>query len=226
LLREQRDTTIEIEFVGSVSQASGDYVLLLGRQAILMPGALRIFVEVAENTGADLVSSLENVADEANSRPGFRRLWAGLDSTLGLLRNCFGGNCVLVRRTALAGLGRSAEVESPSWKMLARAVLQGFRLEIIPEPLFMTPAAQGGSATERSDSLEVYLEEVPRHYRELLRLTQGQAVRVERLERELARQRDSRPLRYRIADRLLACLSRVPLLPGILRFLLGKLFRA
>ena len=53
---------------------------------------------------------------------------------------------------------------------------------------------------------------------DLLHLAQGQALRVQRLQEQLTG--PSRPLRYRVADRLHAWLGKVPLLRPVLRRLI------
>jgi glycosyltransferase involved in cell wall biosynthesis len=226
--RRQRRQNASNEFVGDPHRARGEYVLLTGPEATPMPGAVSRMAAVAERTGADMVTSLEDIRDGANTVPRFRRLWAGLDSRIGIVRNCFGGACVLVRREALARLERAGGITLPSahcWEFLARAVLTGLRLEVIPEALFATPIELEDLPPDLSACLRPYLEEVPESYRELLKLAQGQALRVQWLREELARQPAGKPRRYWLADLLHAALVNIPLVGSLLRWLRRQLLR-
>jgi hypothetical protein len=93
----------------------------------------------------------------------------------------------------------------------------------VPEALFWYRVAPGSMihttprAANYARSLRPYLEDAPALYRDLLRLAQGQALRLRQLQNEMGA---TKPLRYRVADHAHAWLSKVPLLPWLLRRLL------
>lgn len=194
-----------------------DYLLLREPGTRLAPGAANVLKRVALRTGADIVTALEDCHDVAGGLR--RRLFAGVDSSCGLARNCFGGGTILIRRSTYTALAK--EPSASAWEFHARAVLRGFRLEVVPEPLIFRDRA--GSPTDPQRVLRPFLEEVPSGYRDLIRLAQGQAARIERLEEQLRQSGQGvKFLRYRVADAVNTCLGKIPFLRPAMRGILAR----
>src|SRR5262249_54861778 len=144
-------------------------------------------------------------------KPCCRWLFAGLDTMAGIARNCFGDANALVRRSvffALDGFTEDRGVTHEDWEFFARAMLHGYRLEVVPHALFWSRPAPGSMPrppppqANYARSLRPYLEEVPGTYQDLIRLAQGQSLRIAQLEQRLEAVGGGRvkPLRYRAAD--------------------------
>jgi GT2 family glycosyltransferase len=200
--------------------ACGEYLLFMDDDNCAKPEEISSLVRAAERTGADIVTTFMDFFQGAQppadgQAPLCRWLYAGVDSLAGVARNCFGDANALVRRSAFEALGGFTEdqgVTHEDWELYVRAVLRGYRLEVVPEALFWyryTPGSMIRTTPQGRNyarSLRPYLEEVPAAHRDLLRLVQGQAL-AEALRQSLAGQK---PLRYRIADTLHRCCTLLP----------------
>lgn len=192
----------------AVRHARGDYLLFMDDDNLARPHELSTLVRAAGRSGADVLTTFmdffEGDRPPASEIPLCRWLFAGTDSLVGVARNCYGDANALVRRCVFDNLGGFTEeqgVTHEDWEFFARAVLRGYRLEVVPEALFwyrQTPGSMVRStppARNYARSLRPFLEEVPPAYRDLLRLTQGLALSNLRL-----RECGEKPLRYRLAD--------------------------
>jgi hypothetical protein len=112
------------------------------------------------------------------------RLWIPLGGAVavGVYRNGFGDANALVRRAAFERLGGFSEdygLGHEDWEFFATAVLQGLRLEVVPESLFWYRVQAGGmlNATSRQAnhlrSLRPYLAAVPAPLAGALALAHG-----------------------------------------------------
>ena len=73
-------------------------------------------------------------------------------SQVGVFRNCFGDANALVRRTtfeALGGFTEDSGVGHEDWELWVRAVLRGYHILVVPEPLYWYRVlASGGMLAE------------------------------------------------------------------------------
>jgi hypothetical protein len=104
-----------------------------------------------------------------------------------------------------------------AWERWHRDRAQRGRTEFIPfcgeDPLTDSLIGSGNRC----------VDEMPLRYRDLLRLVQGQARRIEHLEEQLRQAGvQGKPLRYHLADVLYAPLRRLPLLSRLLRRFLQR----
>ena len=122
-----------------------------------------------------------------------RWLPLGPATTVGLFKNCYGDANALVRRDAFDALGGFTEdpgVGHEDWELWARAVLRGYRLQVVPEALYWYRLAGGGMLSEsiggthsaqaqrhanNARNLRPYLERLAGWHegQDLLRLAQG-----------------------------------------------------
>jgi GT2 family glycosyltransferase len=213
--------------------ARGQYLLFMDDDNYAKPHELTTLVAVAERTGAEIVTTFMDFfegreAPEKGRSAHCRWLFAGIEAPLvGIGRNCFGDANALVRRDAFETLGGFTEeqgVTHEDWELFARAVLRGFRLEVVPEALFWyrcTPNSMIRTTSAYANyarHLRPYLEEVPEPYRDLVRLAQGQVLRNLELEQQLAKLSS---FRYRFVDRLNDFVKRVPFVHRIVCRLVG-----
>ena len=109
---------------------------------------------------------------------------------MGVFQNCFGDANSLVRRSCFESLGGFTEdygVTHEDWEFHARAVLQGFKLTVVPEFLFwyrVNPESMlrtANSYHNHQRSLRPYLAAVPEALQALVQMAQGQNIRLTKL---------------------------------------------
>lgn len=210
--------------------ARGEYLLFMDDDNVAKPGEVSTLVGVARRTGVDLVGCFVDIF-EGPEPPGPGRSvlrWPCLGPAvaLGLWRNVLGDTNTLFRRGAFFELGGFTEdygVSSEDHELLARAVLRGYRFEVVPEALFWyrrTPGSVHHSAYPAADSLRAlrpYLEVIPPELRPALQLAQGLLARTAEGPHGL--------LRHRVVDQLNAVLHQWPVVHGLAKSLAWVVFR-
>ena len=148
-LRGWRIIRQENRYVGAARNsaarlARGEYLLFMDDDNYAEPHEISTFVKVALHTGADILTCmLKFFSGETAPLPNMQIpdsvfLPLGGAPDVGVLRNCFGDANSLVRRSTFQKLGGFAEDYAVGWddyEFFARAVLQGARLETVPEEL-------------------------------------------------------------------------------------------
>jgi len=123
--------------------ATGTYLLFLGDGAVVEPTAASTLVAVAEKSGAAIVTSAS--AWSADAGDGIRAPEGG-PPIAGLFYRCFGDTGYLIRRDAFEALGGfdpESDEGSEDHQLLCRAALEGYEIEIVPEPLIRERLAAG-----------------------------------------------------------------------------------
>jgi O-antigen biosynthesis protein len=141
--------------------ASGEYLLFVDDDNVLMPDCISTYVSAAGLTGADIVTSvpLQFRHDRRPERESDNELYylpIGGCAELGAFENCFGDANALISRRAFETVGGFHEdfgkaVED--WQFFAQAVLKGLRIELVPEPVFWYRVRSSGMLN-RSNLLE------------------------------------------------------------------------
>ncbi|MDW8284411.1 MAG: glycosyltransferase [Myxococcales bacterium] len=178
----------------AVRHARGHYLLFMDDDNCARPHEVSVLVQVALRTGADILTCLIDLfsgeaAPDPEAPPLARWLPLGGCAAVGLFRNCFGDANALVRREVFEALGGFTEdygVGHEDWEFFARAVLRGYRLQVVPEPLYhyrVTSSSMLRTTEPQRNhlrSLRPYLEAVPPELRQALLLTQGMALALKR----------------------------------------------
>jgi len=140
IIREAQCDKAIIRRTNAVVHARGDYVLFMDSADCASPDAVATFVEVAERTGADVLTCFlvlfRGVGDDETLIGHCPFLGAAVLS--GVFHNHFGSRCIFVRKTGFSRLASrcgEARGDCADWEFLARAALIGLRLEVVPRPL-------------------------------------------------------------------------------------------
>jgi GT2 family glycosyltransferase len=180
--------------------ASGEWLLFMDDDNCARPHEVSTFVKAALASKADILTCLVDQfegqgAPGPGQHPKARWLPLGGAAAVGALRNGFGDANALVRRECFMALGGFSEdygLGHEDWEFFARAVLAGYRLELVPEPLFwyrVSPGSMLRSTQAHANylrSLRPYMDAVPDALRDLMVFAQG-------LER---RQEDAPPVSF------------------------------
>ena len=117
--------------------AQGKYLFFLDDDNLLHPEGVARAVQVAERTGADVVTALMNLfSGPAGTQPRWPSLQypqTGHAALLGLLENTLGDANALVRRSCWEELGGFTEDRgrgAEDWEFFAKAILSGRSLEL------------------------------------------------------------------------------------------------
>ena len=128
--------------------AHGTFLYFLDDDNALKPGGIATFVAAAQRTGADIVTAFSDAFDGQAAPDGSavaRHVFTGDNAAVGLFANCFGDSNALIRRASFEALGGNSEdygVGKDDQEFFARAVLGGYRLELVPEALYWARRSQ------------------------------------------------------------------------------------
>lgn len=167
--------------------ATSDYLLFMDDDNYAEPTEVGTLVRAMLGSGADIVCCGMNyfsgqTAPDRKAPPKGRWLPTGGSASAGAFANCFGDANALVRRSCFEAVGGFTEdygVTHEDWEFHARAVLKGFRLEVVPEFLFWYRANEGSMIRTLAPypnyarSLRPYLDAVPPALHGLVRYAQG-----------------------------------------------------
>ena len=177
----------------AVKAAHGEYILFMDDDNVAKPHEISTFVRVARKTGADVLTCFLDTfagqtAPTAQQKINSRIIFLGGCAAAGALRNWFGDTNSLVRREVFLALGGFHEqwgVNHEDYEFMARAVLRGYHLEVVPEALVWYRVNEGETPILRSTpfhgnimcSIRPYLESVPPELRNLVLYAQGTSLR-------------------------------------------------
>lgn len=173
--------------------ARGDFLFFMDDDNLAKPDEVSTLLRVARHTGADIVTCCLDTFSgheppRAGARPEQRWLFIGDDVATGAFRNCFGDTNALWRREAFRAAGGFHEdwgVGHEDWELLARAVLRGLRLEVVPEALVWYRYNEREATVNRKTppqanhlaNIRPYLEAMPAGLQTMVSYAQGMHVR-------------------------------------------------
>lgn len=167
----------------ALESARGEYVLFMDDDNLAERREIEVLVGAAERTGADILTCFLNVFESREpGRPDTPLVvWPFLGGAAGpgVLRNVFGDVNALFRRDVFARIGGFTEdfgVGNEDWELLARAVLRGLRVDVVPEPLVWyrrSPRGVNSSTSRHANrmrALRPYLRLLPPHLRPIVHM--------------------------------------------------------
>lgn len=122
--------------------AHGTYLLFMDDDNVAMPHEVETFVHAMQCARADILTTPSALfADDDWPLPHVRRMWLPLGgaAAAGLYQNVYGDANACWKTSVFKALGGYSEdygLGFEDWELFARAVLAGYHLEVIPEPLF------------------------------------------------------------------------------------------
>ena len=186
----------------AAAAADGDYLLFMDADDYAKPDEISTFVTAAKHCGADILSCfIDRFAGDdkpPNGEYTGRTIFLGAAIAPGLFYNRFGSGNFLIRRAAFERLGGFAQefirefaenygVGGYEWEFLARAALEGLRLETVPRALAwrrvrddMALKTAAGEYASRMRAMRPYLEALPAALKDVLPYAQSMQQRLER----------------------------------------------
>ncbi|KAK3235069.1 hypothetical protein CYMTET_54711 [Cymbomonas tetramitiformis] len=186
--------------------AKGQYVLFMDDDNYAKPHEVSRMVEVAQRTGADVVTCANDFMPPGVDAPALMAIPEGRYIPLGpalmpgVLRNVFGDANALFARSALDALSGGWPEETAyavqDWELHTRAALRGLRLEVIPEALYWyrtTDNSMARSPATSANNLQFHLRpyvETLGPLGELATYTQQITLHAQALEQQVRRLRE------------------------------------
>ena len=167
--------------------ARGEYVMFMDDDNFANPNEISTFIKVARHTNADVVTACMEYFEgdqppKMDGKKVTRWVPLGAAPSAGYFRNVYGDANCLVKKTKFQELGGFTEIHGVThedWEFLANAVLNGCRLEVIPEALFhyrYTPDSMIRSTSQYRNHqrhIRPYLKLVPPALHQVLLMAQG-----------------------------------------------------
>jgi|GEM_PF-610591 len=127
----------------AAKHARGEFLLFMDDDDFARPHELETYVKAATSSKADILTCVADhfcvLDDILNDCCLSRYIPVGNAAILGVVYNSFGGSNMFVKRTVFESLNGFKEVYNLSyedWEFLIRASLCGYKICVVPEPLF------------------------------------------------------------------------------------------
>jgi len=172
----------------AAAHAGGEYLLFLDDDNVATEKLISTLAGVMQRRNVDILTCATNVfegdgAPPENVATGTHWVPLGASVASGLFRNVFGDASALIRKSTFDRLGGFSEdygLGHEDWEFYARAVLDGYQLEVVPEPLLFYRVRgdgmllSGNTDASLARSLRPYLDAVPAALQPVLYLALGQ----------------------------------------------------
>jgi len=180
--------------------ANGEYLLFMDDDNLAKPHELSTFVRAARATGADVLTCVADFfkapGPKGDKKPQPLGYYVPLGGAVGagFLSNSFGDANMLVKASVFKELGGFTEDRDAGfedWEFLAKAVLAGYDLQVVPLALFSYRANPTGMLkTTRADlnlrrAMRPYLERFPTELAQAMLLCQGAPERLRAARNEI-----------------------------------------
>ncbi|MEM4655316.1 MAG: glycosyltransferase [Thermosphaera sp.] len=174
----------------AAKHAQGNYLLFMDDDNIAKPNELDILTRVAKKTEADIVTCAMDLfsGDDPPKKSTVYWIPLGPSITAGAFRNCFGDANALIRKDVFWSLGGFSEdygIGHEDWEFFSKAVLHGYKLEVIPEALYFYRQSTAGmlrsgvTFLNHRRNIRPYLEAVDPRLRQLILFAQGQKYLID-----------------------------------------------
>ncbi|MFD3238355.1 glycosyltransferase [Rahnella perminowiae] len=199
--------------------AKGEYLIFMDDDNVAKPYEIEYFVKAALNSQADILTTPSDLIFGEEFPAPYRKtthcwLPLGADLNVASFSNCFGDANSLVRASTFKAIGGFTEdygIGHEDWEFFANATIAGYKLMVIPEPLFWYRVANTGmliSGNSEKNNYRSYRPfangNVPIKY--TMALIPGYIKKIMQLESELASIRENSSL-FGISNKLDALFS-------------------
>ncbi len=188
--------------------AKGDYVAYLDDDDYAKPNRISTQLRSALLTGADIVLAgidefTGSNAPNSNTVPRAKWVPVGPSVAVGLFKNCYGAVPALIKKDLFDKIGGFTEVVKlgfEDWEYWARAVTNGYKLELVPEALNwyrITPSSMLQTTPHYLNhqiAIQPYLDAVPDAIKPVIKTAMGM------YQKEL--QRDNTIYNLRLKEKL------------------------
>ncbi len=173
-------------------RAGGDCLLFMDDDSCAKPDEISTFMQVRAVSGADILTCFMHMEQEPDEEgeeqaPG-RWLFLGAAAGAGMFQNFLGAGNFLVPKAVFRTIGNFSDdcaLDWQDWEWLSKAVLMGFRLEVVPRELaWYRPTSTSSTVSDyqsRMRSLQPYLDAVPSCLRDVVQLAMSMNLRMDRL---------------------------------------------
>jgi len=127
----------------AISESIGEYILFMDDDNEAKPHEVEVFLRAAKTSDGEILTcfadSFSGNRPHSSSSPAQRVVFQGENLALGLVKNPFGDSNCFIKREVAEGLGGFTEhykVGRDDTEFLARAILSGRKVMLIPEALY------------------------------------------------------------------------------------------
>lgn len=132
--------------------ASGDYLIFMDDDNVAKPFEIETFVKAAINSGSDILTTPSDLIFGEEFPSPFRKMtncWLPLGPDLNIagFNNCFGDANAMIKKDVFEKVGGFTEdygLGHEDWEFFLKASLAGYKLQLVPEPLFWYRVANTG----------------------------------------------------------------------------------
>jgi glycosyltransferase involved in cell wall biosynthesis len=143
-------------------EAGGEYILFMDDDDYAKPYEISTFIKAAINSNADVLTCFMEIFNN-ESEPNeidVIQLWIFTgDAAASIFVNSFGPANALFKKDVFFKLGGFTDIKGighEDWELFAKAVLKGYRFEVIPEPLFYYRKIQNNITNMTNSTIMYY----------------------------------------------------------------------
>jgi glycosyltransferase involved in cell wall biosynthesis len=179
--------------------AKGEYFIFMDDDNVAKPDEIESFVKAAINSNSDILTTPSDLIFGDEFPAPFRKMtdcWLplGADLNVASFSNCFGDANAMIRAETFKKIGGFTEdygLGHEDWEFFAKATLSGFKLMVIPEPLFWYRVAKTGMLLSGNTDRNNYRSYRPftesnSTARYAMGLIPGYIKKISQLEKEIA----------------------------------------
>jgi glycosyltransferase involved in cell wall biosynthesis len=136
----------------AAKHAAGEYLIFMDDDNVAKPDEIEMFVKAAIHSGSDVLTTPSDLIYGDEFPSPFRKMkdcWLplGADINVASFANCFGDANAMVKKDvfdSLHGFTEDYGIGHEDWEFFCRVALAGYKMQVIPEPLFWYRVANTG----------------------------------------------------------------------------------